>query len=99
MAEKEPPASPPNPPAHPLEWSTFEYNRDSSKTRIYHRQHGMTLLDYFAGQALAGLLAAPSDATSQNIGPSARADHQLAASVAYLMARAMLRERALEVPA
>lgn len=97
MTEKEPPASPPNPPAFPQ--MEDKGTSDAGFPIVETGLPGMTLLDYFAGQALAGLLAAPSDATSQNIGPSARADHELAASAAYLMARAMLRERALEVPA
>ena len=52
-------------------------------------QHGMSLRDWFAGQALAGMLA------SDQVGESQWADNKdYAASFAYKMADAMLQERA-----
>lgn len=48
-------------------------------------EHGMTLRDYFAAHALQGLLAVPVDSPP---GPD------LYARAAYLMADAMLKERA-----
>ena len=54
---------------------------------------GMSVRDWFAGQALAGLLAAPADAVSQDLGPNARRHPDIAADAAYMIADAMLRVR------
>jgi hypothetical protein len=58
-------------------------------TEVYEAQHGMSLLDYFAGQALAGLLAFSPDGTDAS-GQMRFGD---AASDAYRYAEAMIRER------
>lgn len=49
----------------------------------WHIEHGMTLRDYFAGQALTGLLAEGSDSS-----------FSVVVSCAYDIAGAMLEERA-----
>jgi hypothetical protein len=54
---------------------------------------GMTLLDWFAGKALQGLLSAPSDTISQDSGPNARANPAKASEWAYQQAEAMLKYR------
>jgi hypothetical protein len=64
---------------------------------VYHGFDGMTLRDWFAGQALAGLLASPFpiyDRTTR--APLENADHSpaLLAFGAYHLADAMLAERA-----
>lgn len=68
-----------NPPAFPMPGAT-------GQTR------GMTLRDWFAGQALAGSLACGTDKTYSGM----RADDARAALAAgaYLVADAMLKERA-----
>ena len=53
-------------------------------------QHGMTLRDYFAGQALTGTIAAFSGADT-SLPP-----HKSAAAIAYEYADAMLVERERE---
>lgn len=63
--------------------STFRINADGFEEEVQHNQ-GMTLLDYFAGQALAGMLADPTVT-----GPCAKV-----AESAYNFAQAMLDERA-----
>jgi len=50
-------------------------------------QHGMTLRDYFAGQALAGYFAAPNT-------PHRNACGKDAAEYLYIMADAMMKARA-----
>lgn len=71
---------PENPPAFPL----------MVPSHSQWAQGGMSLLDYFAGQALAGMLARPnSDDLSFNV----------ASSDAYDYAHAMLAERAKSEPA
>ncbi len=55
------------------------------------QEPGMTLLDYFAGQALAGQLAANPDMPPNTSGDDAR---EVVSINAYLYAEAMLRERA-----
>lgn len=55
--------------------------------------NGMNLRDYFAGHALAGLLAAPSDNVSQDAGPNARGNPAHAAVLAYDFAEQMMQER------
>jgi hypothetical protein len=45
---------------YPLEYSTFEYRGDSAytkPTRIYNRQHGMSLRQHYAGLAMQQLMA------------------------------------------
>lgn len=49
-------------------------------------------LDEFARAALAGILAAPSDAISQDLGPNARGSAEHAAMMAYVFAEAMISE-------
>ena len=51
---------------------------------------GMTLRQWYAGQALAGLLAAPSDSISQDVGPDARDNPHKAATWCVEFADAML---------
>ena len=55
--------------------------------------YGMTLLDYFAAKAMQGFLSAPSDVTSQDSGPNARANPSMMAEWAYQCAEAMYLER------
>ena len=57
---------------------------DNSGCGLSMRDPGMTLLDYFAGQALAGMLTSPhnDDATPE-----------MYARASYDVARAMLKER------
>jgi len=63
---------------------------DPTRTGLVLREPGMTLLDWFAGQALAGLLACsdPVAQLSNEEYPAANARH------AYDYAVAMLAERA-----
>jgi hypothetical protein len=56
------------------------FSQDESRIHLAHR--GMTLLDYFAGQALTGLLADPSVYAEEKT-----------AAIAYKMAGFMLAER------
>ena len=63
--------------------------RDSSGLPCGEHMPGMTLRDYFAGQALAGMLAAPPEI-------AAPCDY---ASVAYDYADAMLTTRLAPTPA
>lgn len=69
-------------PAFPRPLSTFTAPDDSNYTAI--EQEGMTLRDYFAGQALVGLVA---NRDPEDPSPG------LAAVWAYLYADAMLAER------
>lgn len=55
---------------------------------------GMSLRDYFAGQALTGFLAAPADKNGMAVGQRAREFPEIAAEWAYSQADAMLAERA-----
>lgn len=61
---------------------TYQYLPNGERAAVMHNQ-GMTLLDYFAGQALAGMLADPD----VNGPPGA------VAIIAYNFAEAMLGER------
>jgi hypothetical protein len=61
------------------------YRGNADERRSALSQDGMSLLDYFAGQALVGLLSDPNT----NIDEPAEA----VASMAYRYARAMLAER------
>jgi hypothetical protein len=54
----------------------------------------LQLRDLFAAAALVGLLAAPADSESGDVGPNARADYEKAAAWAYDYADAMLAGRA-----
>lgn len=56
---------------------------------------GMTLRDWFAGQALVGVFASTAHPASPGIG---RQDYPLAAIDAYVIADAMLAEREREAP-
>lgn len=59
---------------------------DNDGYTLSMRDPGMTLLDYFAGQALAGYFAAPHT-------PHMNADPAGTAQYCYQMAAAMLNER------
>ncbi len=48
------------------------------------------LRDYFAAAALNGILSAPPDCVSQDMGPNARANPVMAAHNAYEFADAMM---------
>ncbi len=54
---------------------------------------GMSLRDYFAGQALAGMMAMPSDPCSGNFHNNCGEPFIGAAEYAYRMADAMLKAR------
>jgi hypothetical protein len=62
----------------------------TSRGEPYHNHLGMTLRDWFAGRALEGDLAAQNEATGEWLNRSAG----LLASRCYLIADAMLAERA-----
>jgi hypothetical protein len=53
---------------------------------------GMPLRDYYAGLAMQGILAAPSDSVSQDLGPNSRANPERCAQAAVAMADALLIE-------
>lgn len=55
---------------------------------------GISVRDYFAGQALTGFLAAPADKNGMAVGQRAREFPEIAAEWAYSQADAMLAERA-----
>ena len=69
-----------NPPAFPIPSSEVRH-RDGNLA-----QYGMTLRDYFAGQALTSMLSAPDKITESTYG--------VAANLSYKFADAMLKERA-----
>ena len=71
---------PTNPPAFPRTWVTGEGARDY---RVWTAEGGMTLMDWFAGRALQGLLA------------SGRGTTEGYAREAYQYARDMLEARLL----
>jgi hypothetical protein len=64
------------------------FDDGSRSVPIEYGQPGMTLRDYFAGQALAGFLAAPG-----RTGEKARDNSGRAAYWAYVQADAMLEAR------
>jgi hypothetical protein len=68
--------------------SAFPHNRDVSHEQLWENNPGMSLLDYFAGQAMQGKLAACTDTTY----PAYDAGELAKDSYAY--ADAMLAERA-----
>jgi hypothetical protein len=73
--------------------SAFPYNVVELKpdgSFVAHPHHGMTLRDWFAGQALAGWLASYGDSTSH---PVDRGREAITAADAYAMADAMLAAR------
>ena len=59
--------------------------------RVYYNAGGMSLRDWFAGQALAGVLAGTRTWKSKKDAPVCTADGY--ASVAYRIADAMIAER------
>ena len=73
--------------AYPLEYHTFEWRGDTH-TKIYHRQHGMTLRDHFAALAMQALVA------SRTSLPGDEEGRRMIAVEAYMVADAMLVERA-----
>ncbi len=80
-------------PAFPGEAPSGETDYEGSiPPRVFFT--GMSLRDYFAGQALVGFLSAPADMVSCDAGPNARANPTRAAEWAYQQADAMLTERA-----
>jgi hypothetical protein len=60
----------------------------------FYFHHGMSLRDWFAGQALIGLL--PSIAHSNFVGTAEPNDNSLFANVAYALADAMLEARKVQ---
>jgi hypothetical protein len=72
---------PENPPAFPC---IYEHAECTSE------QHGMTLRDYFAGQAIVGLLAGATENDAITI---QRNGEQVIGKAAYAVADAMLRAR------
>ena len=64
---------------------------DSSGCGLSMRDPGMTLLDYFAGQALPAVIAATSAGQHQLTGTGTV--HDMIAQDAYRLAAAMLNER------
>lgn len=64
------------------------YSRHERSTETWPGQNGMTLRDYFAGQALIGLLARPPKSSGLMAGkPTTTAE------LAYLIADDMLKSR------
>lgn len=81
IQEQTQPPKPSNPRAFPRPLGN--YKEESTNTVIYSTaQDGMTLLDYFAGQALVGLYAASPELSLQD-----------ATRLAYDSAKLMLQER------
>ena len=79
-----------NPTAFP---TTEENDKRSVRGDIILGQQGMTLLDYFAGRAMQGLLASPKSPLDGNDEPPAVIRASLIANLAYETAKAMLEER------
>ncbi|MGY6256554.1 hypothetical protein ACXIVK_24090 [Paraburkholderia caledonica] len=61
---------------------------DSNGNRKTAEKKGMTLRDYFAGQALAAIVAKPNSGSAPMTNP-----HKRAAQIAYLYADAMIEAR------
>jgi len=74
-------------PAFPVV-ETIEYGSGP----VEHQHFGMTLLDWFAGKALDGLLAFELQHSGQH--PMVNISDKMRAEKAYELARAMLAERA-----
>ena len=75
-------------PAFPIS----EWHLKSANGKVTHPDwRGMTLRDYFAAKALAGMLAYPGDEHSGNYNNNCTFDDL--ASIAYIYADAMLRAR------
>lgn len=72
-------------PAFPLIWN-------SAHNSEWNTEAGMTLRDWFAGQALAGIAANPEEAKG-SIGLSLSQATKVTAQAAYLLADAMIAER------
>lgn len=69
-----------NPQAFPLRWSVTT----ATGTMLEDHEPGMTLRDYFAGQALAGIMSNPATADEEWSADKI-------ATTAYAVARAMLK--------
>jgi len=69
--------------------NAFPFNERSGDGSHFHSHVGMTLRDWFAGQALAGMLANPEWAPTPGQAPERRY-----AVAAYIQADCMLAERA-----
>ena len=76
-------------PAFPRPASEGHHVQNGEDYKGYGEQAGMTLRDYFAGQALAGMLSAPMG----EIGARARENATVAAQWAYDHADAMIAAR------
>lgn len=94
-------SKPENPPAFPRTGFGMYGQTDSNEFADTHPQAGMTLRDWFAGQALAGMLANPSlvrwrDDPANQLRPSLDIYEQREALAfkATQLADAMLAERA-----
>lgn len=77
-------------PAFPRPFSEDKFNEDA-----FASQHGMTLRDYFAGQALAGVMANPATNTI-NAAANGMSGQQLVEAAVfgcYVVADIMLRAR------
>jgi hypothetical protein len=61
---------------------------------VFQMQHDLRLRDWFAGQALIGLL--PSIAHSNFVGTAKPNDNSLFANVAYALADAMIEARKVQ---
>lgn len=83
-------------PAFPVECDWFGTGDDTELRGIQTGNHsgwhpGMTLRDWFAGQALAGILAHQFSKMVANVPEPLR--YEMAATDAYVLADAMLKER------
>ena len=72
----------------------FPATVQSWNDRLSQCQDGMSLRDWFAGQAMAGLL--PLITSSQRLGTEEPNDNLLVSGVAYAMADAMLKARKVQ---
>lgn len=68
--------------------SAFPYNRDISNAQEWEEVEGMTLRDYFAGQALMGLCSTTDNEGIWQYGTTANVSE-----VSYKISDAMLKER------
>lgn len=81
-----------NPPAFPGEEEQHKDSGYGATVRFINKYPGMTLLDYFAGQAMQGLLASPRPILDGEEVPEIL-KLGLVARLAYKMAVSMLEER------